>query len=361
MDKSRYTVEIVIAAPGTALMDPQTRQQQVDVEGTPQTSGPGHMFYVLHATDTSPKSFGFAPAMHGSVNGPGAIKDDDALVYKEPRYTRTLEITADQYRKLETFGESPERLGFSKQYQDVRNNCVDFTWAALNHAGIERKNSIDLNQLGGGLGQLLPDVRISLESKGEGKDSYRPLRNIHSVDSIEPPIPDSELNKTHYNKMPERDPLQRVLSEHQMPARSPDLAVAPGATAAGPEHDPLLSQIRQRVAGLDAENGRAFDATSQNISASLYTLAKAHGITQVDHVLLSERTAQAQPAQHIFIVQGAQNDPAHLRASMPTALAASTPAEASLERVAQLTQNAQVHAQDAPQPQSQEPSGPRLG
>ena len=69
-------------------------------------------------------------------------------------------------------------------------------------------------------------------------------------------------------------------------------------------NDPLLSQIHQGVARLDAERGRAFDATSENISASLYALAKANGLTQVDHVLLSDRTAQADVAQSIFIVQG---------------------------------------------------------
>lgn len=44
MDKPRYTVEIVIAAPGTPLIDPRTHKQAVDAEGIPQTSAPGHMF-----------------------------------------------------------------------------------------------------------------------------------------------------------------------------------------------------------------------------------------------------------------------------------------------------------------------------
>ena len=108
------------------------------------------------------------------MNGPGAIMEDDATVYKDPRYTRTLEISEDQYRKLQQFGSDPEKFGFSKHYQDVRNNCVDFTWEALNHAGIERKRSIDVNALGGPAGQLLPDVRIPLDIKGQARmDSDR--------------------------------------------------------------------------------------------------------------------------------------------------------------------------------------------
>ena len=123
-----------------------------------------------------------------------------------------------------------------------------------------------------------------------------------------------------------------------------------------------FSRRSTRAARLDAERGRSFDATSENISASLYALAKANGLTRVDHVLLSDRTAQADVAQNIFIVQGERNDPAQLRASMPTAVAAQTPAETSFERAEQLSQSAQVRTQDElQQRQVQEQSGPRMG
>ncbi len=237
----------------------------------------------------------------------------------------------------------------------MRNNCVDFTWEALNHAGIQRKSSIDVNALGGPAGQLLPDVRIPLDIKGAGKDAFRPLRNIHGVDSIDPPFPDSELNQRKTNPMPERSLKQHMLSDAEgMGERS-------GDRLAWHSNDPLLSQIHQGLARLDAERGRDFDATSENISASLYALAKANGLTQVDHVLLSDRTAQPDAAQNIFIVQGERNDPAQLRASMPTAVAAQTPAETSFERAEQLSQSAQVRTQDElQQRQVQEQSGPRM-
>ncbi len=353
MDKPRYTVEIVIAAPGTPLVDERGVQKVVD--GVPQTSGPGHMFYVLHGPDKTTRSFGFAPTEHGSMNGPGEVMKTDAVEYRNPHYSRTLEISEQQYRKLEAFGAHPDKYGFDLQYKDVRNNCVDFTWEALNHAGIERKRSIDVNALGGGIGQLLPDVRIPLESKGAGKDGFRPLRNIHGVDSIDPPFPDSELNQKKTNPLPARSFQQRILSDAEgMGERS-------GDHLARHSNDPLLSQIHQGVALLDAERGRAFDATSENISASLYALAKANGLTQVDHVLLSDPTAQADVAQNIFIVQGERDDPAQLRASMPTAVAAQTPAETSFERAEQLSQSAQSRTQDElQQRQVQEHSGPRM-
>lgn len=353
MDKPRYTVEIVIAAPGTPLVDERGVQKVVD--GVPQTSGPGHMFYVLHGPDKTTRSFGFAPTEHGSMNGPGEVMKTDAVEYRNPHYSRTLEISEQQYRKLEAFGAHPDKYGFDLQYKDVRNNCVDFTWEALNHAGIQRKSSIDVNALGGPAGQLLPDVRIPLDIKGAGKDAFRPLRNIHGVDSIDPPFPDSELNQRKTNPLPERSLKQHMLSDAEgMGERSGDLL-------ARHSNDPLLSQIHQGVARLDAERGRAFDATSENISASLYALAKANGLTQVDHVLLSDRTAQPDAAQNIFIVQGERNDPAQLRASMPTAVAAQTPAETSFERAEQLLQSAQVRTQDElQQRQVQEQSGPRM-
>ena len=153
MDKPRYTVEIVIAAPGTPLVDERGVQKVVD--GVPQTSGPGHMFYVLHGPDKTTRSFGFAPTEHGSMNGPGEVMKTDAVEYRNPHYSRTLEISEQQYRKLEAFGAHPDKYGFDLQYKDVRNNCVDFTWEALNHAGIQRKSSIDVNALGGPAGQLL--------------------------------------------------------------------------------------------------------------------------------------------------------------------------------------------------------------
>lgn len=366
MDKPRYTVDIVIAAPGTPLLEPNSGELLLDGDKVPQTSLPGHMFYVLHGPDAPPKSRGFAPKEHGSVKGPGEITPFDAASYKDPRYTRTIEISEEQYKKLEEFGDHPTRFGFSEYYQDVRNNCVDFTWAALNHAGIERKKSIDVNALGGFIGpggfigQTLPDARIPLPIKGEGKDGYRPLRNIHGVDSIDAPFPDSDLNKTHYNEMPKRDPLRRVFSEEEQHGLPADRALASGPTVARHQNDPLLTQINQGVARLDDDNGRSFDSTSLNIGASLYSLAKTHGITQVDHVLLSERTAQADAAQTIFIVQGDRNDPAHVRAGMPTAVAAQTPAAASFERAEQLAQ-AQVHTHEAPQQHEvREQSGPRM-
>ncbi|HEL5401818.1 TPA: hypothetical protein UOJ25_001933 [Stenotrophomonas maltophilia] len=280
MDKPRYTVEIVIAAPGTPLVDERGVQKVVD--GVPQTSGPGHMFYVLHGPDKTTRSFGFAPSEHGSMNGPGEVMKTDAAEYQNPRYSRTLEISEQQYKKLEAFGAHPEKYGFDLQYKDVRHNCVDFTWEALNHAGIERKRSVDVNALGGPAAQLLPDVRIPLDMKGGGKDGYRPLRNIHGVDSIDPPFPDSELNRTKTNPMPERTWKQRLLSENDHLDERSGERLANDARVPGDALHPLDQRVRAALGEAAERQGLPPGQQPELLAGHLTRLAVESGYTERD-------------------------------------------------------------------------------
>lgn len=95
----------------------------------------------------------------------------------------------------------------------------------------------------------------------------------------------------------------------------------------------LNQQIRQGVAALDAQHGRPFDQTSERLTASLTVLAREQGLQQVDHVLVSNATAQHPAGHNIFVVQGDPANPAHLRAMMPTAVAAQTPVEQSMQKL----------------------------
>lgn len=332
----RRTLTVYLAAPGTPLK----------AGGSSLT---GHMYFeVRHGDDIT--SYGLQPSAAGPPVGGwdrqlGAVPADVSKVdneqYLNPYYARTIEISKEQYDKIQDFAANPAAFGFEMKYHGVTNSCTDFAWAAMNHAGIHRQ------------------TWMGADKDYEGQ--MKVLFNLPEVQSIKPPFPDSDLNTEHYNEMPERDWRQKLLSENEAPTLSPERAVASASTDARYSNDPLLSQINQGVARLDAEAGRTPDATSENVSASLYALAKANDITRVDHVLLSERTAQADAAQNIFIVQGERNDPAHLRASMATAVAAQTPADASFERAEQLTQAAQVRTQEEQQHrQAQEQSGPRM-
>lgn len=330
-----YTVTVYVAAPGTPLR-------------SGGTSAAGHM-YLSVAHDGVTKSYGFAPIRHGASSGPGDVTHGDVDDYVKPYYARTMEITKAQYDKIRAYGEHPEKHGFDKEYGGLSNSCIDFTWGALNHAGLHRK------------------ALIGNEATYEG--ALRPLSNKSEIESIPAPFPKSRLNKEEHHEMPSRTFKQWLLTENNGEQEFGDARVTLASSASqNHQNDPLLMRIREKVAELDAVNGRRFDETSERVSASLLVLAKENGLSRVDHVLLSERTSDAIAAQRILIVQGEPGDPAHLRAAMPTALAAQTSVDASLERVDQIAQErrqqnstrSMAHS-DAAQTQEQEVVGRRLG
>lgn len=112
----------------------------------------------------------------------------------------------------------------------------------------------------------------------------------------------------------------------QYPTRLAD--IGPGH----PDHA-LVQQVREGVAALDAKQGRAYDETSERLTASVVALARQNGLDRADHVLLSIQTADNPAGRNVFVVQGDPGDPAHLRASMPTDVAVQTPVEQSLQRL----------------------------
>lgn len=135
---------------------------------------------------------------------------------------------------------------------------------------------------------------------------------------------------------------ERDFPEHVEPQQT-SLAESNPMRPGHPDH-PLYQQIREGVEELDAKHGRSFDATSEKMTASLLVLAKDNDLSHVDHVLVSNATA-THPAGHtLFVVQGEANDPAHLRASMPTAEAAQTPVEDSLLQFDSVSREAQQRA-----------------
>lgn len=121
----RYAVTVYVAAAGTPLM-------------AGGTSFGGHMYYSIDDGATV-KSYGFSPIKHGEASGPGKVSFNDVDTYQKPYYSRTMEIDKAQYDKLEAFGVAPAKHGFNMEYHGAKNSCIDFTWDALNHAGLHRK------------------------------------------------------------------------------------------------------------------------------------------------------------------------------------------------------------------------------
>lgn len=113
---------------------------------------------------------------------------------------------------------------------------------------------------------------------------------------------------------------------------------------AGGNDRALHDQIRGKVAELDAANGRSFDASSERLSASLLVLARENGLDRVDHVVLSRQAGDVAAAQNVFVVKGALDDPASLRASAATAEAAQRPVQESLDSLALVNQRQAEHA-----------------
>lgn len=253
MDKDRYTVTVYAAAPGTPL-----------AQETPgATSTPGHMYYSTQVNGGHQLSFGFAPVKHGSIDGPGAVGNTDVMNYKDPLYSRTMEISKEQYDKLNNYGRHPKENGFDMYYKDARNNCVDFTWSALNHANIKRTE--------------VEKAHGTVEKEGPG-----------ALKSIKDPIPSSELNSEHSNPMPKnRSMLQKLLSEE---TRGLDDSQHPG-------HD-MYRQAYTGVESLNAKHGVAASDRDKDFAASIAAGAKAQGLDRVDHVLLSDDGSKT------FAVQG---------------------------------------------------------
>lgn len=126
----------------------------------------------------------------------------------------------------------------------------------------------------------------------------------------------------------------------QPPARGPALQ-QPGE--ASPRA--LLEQAEAAVRLLEVAMGRQYDDTSERMTASLACLAKEHGFTRIDHVVLSEANSHVRQGENVFVVQGALDNPAHHRAHMKTQTAIEASVEQSMERFQSISCTAQYAAE----------------
>lgn len=109
------------------------------------------------------------------------------------------------------------------------------------------------------------------------------------------------------------------------------------------EQDPLHTQAEMAVRRLHSATGHEYDDRSACMAASAACLAKANGLSRIDHVFLSEARGSTRKDENLFVVQGAPGDPAHLRAQMKTQDAIDMPVEKSLGQLQALN--------EMPQPQ----------
>lgn len=98
-----------------------------------------------------------------------------------------------------------------------------------------------------------------------------------------------------------------------------------------PDHA-LLLNIREhvhRLAGLDCGD----DERTENLCRALLPVAKENGLRRVDHVVLSVDNGRVKAGENVFLVEGALDDPAHLRTFAKTEAAMTTPIPASDQRL----------------------------
>jgi len=154
-------------------------------------------------------------------------------------------------------------------------------------------------------------------------------------------------NSPESNQAPASDPADIVPQHDTAPSSIPAMP-ANGMRDLGQNNDPLLQSALEAVARLDQTLGRGQDEDSERMAASLARLARENGLTQVDHVVLSNKTEHQQHSENVFVVQGRLDDPAHLRAHMSTQQATNTPVQDSLRQLQALDQQplAQVQQQE---------------
>lgn len=220
-----YTVTVYVALPGTPLLNPPNT-----------TSKAGHVWYKIADTATNTtKSYGFQ-SVNGTPGGPGEVVDTDTKNYQKPYYSRTLEISKDQYEQLKQYGEDGLQGNwnhFRSQYGGLANSCVDFTWVGLNRAGLNATFK-------------LPGMQVPLQSF-EGK--FKPMDNIRSIRSIQAPFPNSPLNRENHNPRPKQSFTQWLLTENEQqtqPARDAKTQMA-GLGAAHLRAHAGLAELSEKI------------------------------------------------------------------------------------------------------------------
>lgn len=199
-----YTLTLHTALPGTPLVDGQGR-----LNGS---SAAGHMWYHL-SDGLQENSYGFAPKEHGARSGPGKGYDNDTQTYQRPYFSRTMEITPEQYNRLKQYGEAAlneDWRHFRGEYNGATNSCVDFTWGALKHAGF----NIHRPEVTTHDGTVVsPERNGPIEHHFEGR--LQPARNKVDIQQLIEPIPGSSLNAEKSNPPPDRSFLQHLISDNE--------------------------------------------------------------------------------------------------------------------------------------------------
>ncbi|MGF6420159.1 hypothetical protein ABH900_003678 [Stenotrophomonas sp. AN71] len=204
--------------------------------------------------------------------------------------------------------------------------------------------------VGGGPGLLRDGVNYLRGTEGAGAYARREAEAVQRAESALKPG-ERLVHETTEKGSPSlsnpgfapKSPLQESIES------TLDKAGLDPRTEGHPDHA-LYRQIRDGVSAVDAKHGRSFDETSERMTASLLATAKRSGLERVDHVVLGNPPSDGS-GPRMFVVQGALDNPAHLRASIAVSEAVNTPVEQSLAKAEQISQAQQVAQHEQTQEQ----------
>lgn len=335
-----YTVTVYVALPGTPLENGKTSQA-------------GHVWYKIAdtASNTS-KSYGFQ-SVNGTPGGPGEVVDTDTKNYQNPYYSRTLEISREQYEQLKQYGEDGLQGNwshFSSRYGGLLNSCVDFTWGGLNQAGLHANIK-------------LPGLQLPRQGF-EG--SFQPMDNIKHIRSIQAPFPNSPLNRENHTPRPKQTFTQWLLTENeqqQQPLPTWDaqqsqaaqeaqaIATAGQATSGYFHASPGLTALSEKISmtfpQLDEE--KVARLAAQGAWQCAREKMPVREVVDVEYMRLGEKDL-------LLMYNGGHEN--MVTADIRKAL--NTPVDQSLNAIAQVQQEQQWQAQGQQEVQQQAHSGPVL-
>lgn len=270
-----YTVTIYVAAPGTPMLDENGKVK-------PEPSLSGHMYYSIN-NGTAEKGYGFAPK-ESEMAGPGRIFTDEQNIYVNPLYSRTMQISKEQYEALQKHGEDGvnKKGDFNLNYHFLSNSCVDFVWKGLAKANLYR-TTVDKQ------GNRVIDT--------DYEGSLKPSQNIDDIRSIKAPLKNSPHNRETTNPWPKRTLFQEhILSEEHGDLQHADTALAseetrnPDIAQRGPFNDPVLDKAFAALMDGDSD---ALDRIAADFSRS----PDGQQMRQLGDSLLAEQNRQQQLAQ----------------------------------------------------------------
>lgn len=275
-----YTVTVYVAAPGTIMLDKEGKPKD-------KPSGPGHMYYTV-SDGINTKGYGFAPKK-SEMSGPGHIVEDGQDVYANPLYSRTMQISKEQYEALQKHGEDglKKKGDFNLNYHFLSNSCVDFVWKGLAKANVY---------------QTTVDKQGNRVIDTDYEGSLKPSQNIDDIRSIKAPLKNSPHNRETTNPWPKRTFIQEhILSEENSDRQQADTALAseatrnPGTDQRGPFNDPVLDKAFAALMDGDSD---ALDRIATDFSHS----PDGQQMRQLGDRLLAEQNRQQQLAQQAAFV-----------------------------------------------------------